>query len=634
MSIKAVPSKFIFWPRRLSAQIILLFSFLLGGSMLAFIVYGIFEQVEYRESSLKLQAKVLARNLAATSADYLLTRDYTSIELSLMRSARFPGILGMQVCDINGRLLGDVIHIEGHEPQPRYDQVLLTPPKNKVETIIVENDSLIVWQPVLLGELLGWVKIRYNLKQISEEVTYVWGKNSIVGLFIFIITAILLTLFIRRPVASIRTYTEFADRLSEAKGEQAPVIDSSLELSTLGLALNRASTRLKEQSIVISHAMADMERMAAAAEHAPNIILAMNDQCNVSYINPYGHQLLSLLEIGKKPLKTVLPYNLEALVAKVIKNQTPIRELEVVYKGKTLLWTIAPVHAQKIVHAYGVDVTERKQAEEGARTALIEKLSAETANKSKSQFLANMSHELRTPLNAIIGYSELLNEEAGDSPHDSYSADLTKIQTAGKHLLGLINEILDLSKIESGRMGIYLEQINLDSLIDEVIETTEPLVKVNDNRLIVERSAELGETRSDISKLRQILFNLISNASKFTKHGEITISIDRNSHDNQDWITFEVKDSGIGMSSEQLNRIFKPFSQADNSTTRKYGGTGLGLAISKNFCAMLGGDIKAISMPNIGSTFIVRVPVMATDPETEEQKQPQDLKSLRYRKRA
>lgn len=617
MSLTSVFNRYRLWPRRLSGQVVLLFSLLLGSAMLVFTVHSIFEQATHLSEALKLQAQVLTRNLAATSADYLLIRNYTAIELSLMRSARFPGIISIQVSDANGKLLGDVIHVAGEESQPRYGQALLMLPSQAIETIIIENDRLIVWQPVLLGELLGWVKVCYDLKQISAQITHIWTENAMVGLVILIIAATLLTLFTRQPVRGIRIYTEFADRLIECQREQVPVIDSSMELHTLGVALNRASTRLAEQSTAINTAMGDMARMAAAAEHAPNIILSMNDQCHVSYMNPYGYQLLSLLEIGEEQLKTVLPNNFEKLVAKVISTQIPIREQAIIYKNQTLLWTIAPVFGQKIVHAYGVDVTERKQAEENTRTALIEKLSAESANQAKSQFLANMSHELRTPLNAIIGYSEILDEEVIDAGHEHYSLDLVKIQQAGKHLLALINEILDLTKIEAGRMEMYLEPIILNDLINEVIATTEPLVKKNHNKLIVERGTELGEAKSDMIKLQQILLNLISNAAKFTQNGHITLAIDRNTLDGKDWLTFKVKDVGIGMTSDQLNRVFEPFSQADNSITRKYGGTGLGLAITQRFCVMLGGDISVISTPDVGSVFIVQVPAIAQDLATE-----------------
>ena len=229
------------------------------------------------------------------------------------------------------------------------------------------------------------------------------------------------------------------------------------------------------------------------------------------------------------------------------------------------------------------------------------------ANRAKSTFLANMSHELRTPLNAIIGYSELIEEELTDEGIEDYIPDLHKIQTAASHLLSLINDILDLSKIEAGKMDLYLEMVDVPRTIQDVISTVTPLIQKNGNVLEVDCPADIGMMYTDLTKLRQVLFNLLSNASKFTDRGVIRLDISRKTEDGTDWFTFNVTDSGIGMTDEQLERLFKDFSQADSSTTRKYGGTGLGLAISKRFAQMMGGDITVTSRPNKGSIFTVQV---------------------------
>jgi signal transduction histidine kinase/CheY-like chemotaxis protein/ligand-binding sensor domain-containing protein len=243
------------------------------------------------------------------------------------------------------------------------------------------------------------------------------------------------------------------------------------------------------------------------------------------------------------------------------------------------------------------------------------KIAADDASKAKSAFLANMSHELRTPMNAIIGYSEMLQEEAEDLGHKEYLPDLQKIHGAGKHLLGLINDILDLSKIEAGKMTLYLEEFPVRQLVDEVAGTVEPLVARNCNKLLVHCPAEIGTLRADLTKVRQILLNLVSNASKFTERGTIRLEVERSiSRSLGPVIHFRVTDTGIGMTREQLTRLFQAFSQADASTTRKYGGTGLGLAISRKFCRLMGGDIKVASTPNQGSTFTVTLPGKVTQP--------------------
>ena len=237
-------------------------------------------------------------------------------------------------------------------------------------------------------------------------------------------------------------------------------------------------------------------------------------------------------------------------------------------------------------------------------------VSAEEANRAKSEFLANMSHELRTPMNAILGYSEMLIEEAEDLEQEDFIPDLKKINQAGTHLLALINDILDLSKIESGKMEAFAEEIDINTLIDEVSGTTQPLMEKNNNTLSIERGKELGKAHQDLTKLRQTLFNLLSNAAKFTHDGTITLHANRIEQAGVDWLTLAVSDTGIGIAADKIEHVFKEFTQADGSTTRDYGGTGLGLAISRRFCQLLGGDLNVHSELGEGSTFSIRIPAI------------------------
>jgi len=233
------------------------------------------------------------------------------------------------------------------------------------------------------------------------------------------------------------------------------------------------------------------------------------------------------------------------------------------------------------------------------------------ASERKSQFLASMSHELRTPLNAIIGLTEMMVTNAARFGTEKALEPLRRVNAAGTHLLGLINEILDLSKIEAGKLDLNLEPVNLSRLIDEVIDTAGQLAEKNKNRLVIEAQENLGRLNADSLRLKQILLNLLSNACKFTKEGEVALRVCKVA-DGREWVELAVADTGIGMTAEQQAKLFQDFTQADSLTARRYGGTGLGLAISRKLARMMGGDVTVTSEPGKGSVFTVRLPVGAT----------------------
>lgn len=271
------------------------------------------------------------------------------------------------------------------------------------------------------------------------------------------------------------------------------------------------------------------------------------------------------------------------------------------------------------------DITERKRAEESLRKQNAELISlhtrlslakeaAEAANRAKSTFLANMSHELRTPLTAILGYSELVRMQLEETDAHEIVPDLLAIESAGKHLLAIISNILDLSKIEAGKMELFLEEFDINMLIEQAINTVRPLVLQNENILEVCCGNNLGSMYADPGKTQQILFNLLGNAAKFTEHGSITLSVERERNDTADWITFRIADTGPGIASDQLEILFQEFTQVDPSLTRKFGGTGLGLAISQRFCRMMGGEISVASKVGRGATFTVVLPAQVAHP--------------------
>lgn len=254
-------------------------------------------------------------------------------------------------------------------------------------------------------------------------------------------------------------------------------------------------------------------------------------------------------------------------------------------------------------------------AEKARSEAFEARDAAESANRTKSTFLANMSHELRTPMNAIIGYSEMLIEETEDRNLDDLTPDLEKICGAGKHLLALINDILDLSKIEAGKMTLFVEEFDIAEMLKEVASTIQTVMEKNGNTLEVDYPASIGPLQADLTKVRQTLFNLLSNAAKFTDHGTVRLSAERVSTPDGERVRFAVTDTGIGMTPEQLGRLFQAFTQADASTTRKYGGTGLGLVISRKFCQMMGGDISVTSEAGKGTRFVADLPAVVAGEE-------------------
>ena len=330
-------------------------------------------------------------------------------------------------------------------------------------------------------------------------------------------------------------------------------------------------------------------RNVFAAKIGPEMVAALSPHDRAIYErNPMQGLLICPLEIADSVIGTLFLANTQEPF------QLSAHDIETIQRYVTTLAT-ALKNARLLSEA------------QRARSA------AEEANQTKSQFLANMSHELRTPLNAIIGYSEMLQEEVREDGNDAYVADLGKIMGSGRYLLQLINGVLDLAKIESGKMDVFLEEFDAAELVRGVEGTVQPLVRKNANRLEVAGLDGLGSLRCDATKLRQILFNLLSNASKFTQNGVIRLEARRSSEAGQDWLRFQVSDTGIGMTEQQLARVFDEFSQADSSTTREYGGTGLGLTITKRFCELLGGSITATSEPGRGSCFEVLLPARAPE---------------------
>ena len=362
----------------------------------------------------------------------------------------------------------------------------------------------------------------------------------------------------------------------------------------------------------------------AVLEHMGDAVLVLDDERRIVDANPAALRLIGLpiSAVTGRMVSDLLPGQ-ERLIARFRDLSTVATEITV-DRGRGLEHydlRISPVSDRggRVTGRVIVlrDIGAQKRFEAELQQA---KADAEAASRAKSAFLDNMSHELRTPLNAIIGYSEMVEEELVGSERADLLPDLRKITGSGRHLLALISDLLDLSKIEAGKMELELGWVELLPLLHEVAATMEPLLHQRGNRLELRLDPDLGALHADQTRLRQVLLNLLSNAVKFTEDGTVTLRVRRDNgrrttDDNPDVvnrrrssIVFEVCDTGIGISEEQLERLFQPFTQADASTTRRYGGTGLGLAISRHFCRMMGGDILATSALGQGSTFTVRLP--------------------------
>jgi PAS domain S-box-containing protein len=346
---------------------------------------------------------------------------------------------------------------------------------------------------------------------------------------------------------------------------------------------------------------------ASLVRESPVAIVALDQQGRITLCNPafeelFGYSAAEVQGVELDPLittedtrKEAEAYTQQATDRAIHGTGRRVRKDRTLVDVEVLAVPVVVRNERVGLMALYHDITELLKARQDA----------EAADLAKTQFLASMSHELRTPLNAIIGYSELLREEAEERQLPSFVGDLDKIRGAGRHLLSLINDVLDLSKIEAGRVEIAPATFPLRLAIDEVTATVDPLVARRGNRLELRMPPDLGTMHSDETRIKQVLFNLLSNASKFTENGVITLDV----HRNGDAMVFAVSDTGIGMTQEQAARLFEAFVQADASIAQRYGGTGLGLAISRRLCRLMGGDVAVESEPGKGSTFTVRLPL-------------------------
>ena len=440
---------------------------------------------------------------------------------------------------------------------------------------------------------------------------YAWrtsGERGSLAAGVYLGGALLIGLMLLRQVLTIVENVRLYNRL---QGTYLEMEQKNDQMEQKNDQLVRSQSELRRQK----------EYFEALVLNSPVAIAIVDPDANVVSWNPAAERLFGYTQaeaVGRRidDLVAKTP-EMRAEVARHIQETSGENQVHTVTrrirKDGTLvdveLLGVAVTVGREQVGTYAMyhDITELQHARQ----------QAETASRAKSDFLANMSHELRTPLNAIIGYSEMLHEEADELGQQDLIPDLLRISAAGRHLLGLINTILDLSKIEAGRMDLYLETFDVADMVEDTATVIQPLVAENNNELQIHCTETVGSMLADLTKVRQAVFNLLSNASKFTKDGTIGLDVTREWAAGQEWVIFAVSDTGIGMTSEQLGKVFQEFLQADSSTTRDYGGTGLGLTLSRRLCRMMGGDITVASEVGKGSTFTIRLPAEVRDPTTQ-----------------
>ena len=627
--------------------------------LVGFILGSILVYSSYRDQMASTQHHVdsQAKFLGAVMPEAVYSGDFLTLETLMRQTTEDPMIVYSVVLNNDGTPLTRYVNTEDALIAQALSQEDSTASVDILGILaIVDKDSAMraSTQPILSnGVSLGQIKIGYSVRGIWDNVRRVSASILISALALCllfgVLTATLFRIQVGRPLQEV---TVLAQALAAGNlDRRAMVVSRSRpdnELDKLKRAFNSMADQLQETLDGLRLSQKQTEKLSMVASRTDNMAIISDAKGRIEWVNDGFIRITgyTLEEVKGRTPGSLLqgpetdPDTVDYMRSQLAANRGFTSEVVNYSKSGRPYWVAVEVQPVRDEHgtltnfmALESDITARKSNEKKLREAKEE---AEMANKAKSIFLANMSHELRTPLNAIIGYSELLLEDAEMEKNPEAADDLGRIQGAGKHLLALISDILDLSKIEAGRMEIFLESFALSDMVESVSATTRSLVQKNRNKLIVETSPIAGPMISDATKLRQILFNLLSNAAKFTENGTITVDISQLSAGEAElelaadqhelissaytdpelvkampgtsWIRFCITDTGIGISADQLRTIFTAFDQGDPSTTRKYGGTGLGLAIVHRFCHLLGGAVMVESTLGQGTTFRVWLP--------------------------